>query len=173
MKRYIKSNASVFAMAFPRNVALRHLSDNSEAIRDHLIKCCVYHSIRPNDMHKWIFNELSTWLADASDVKVKHRWKPVDIESTVFGELGTDVIDARTTLRAFQRKFCDPKSDDPYPLFEITDELVIKLYNMYTAVKSACIPKLIAKTNYPKVMWGSWIEPVIQHHLADDVHFIY
>lgn len=161
VKKLIRASENVFGMSFPRAVALRHLSSDAKQIRDHIIKCIVYHDTRKDDIHHWIYDELCTWLSDASQIKCDSRLKMKDILSTTFGELGSEEGDAMVILKRFKKDHCNTASKDPYPDFEITDELVEKVYLACKQIRHICAPMLIQKSVYTKDDFYRVIQPIL------------
>lgn len=151
MKKYIKSEY-ILAMAVPRKVALKRLASDAEALRDHIIKCVVYKDIRPDDIYHWVHDEICSWLERASSVKSDSKLKKRDYLETVFSEFGNDVADARWSLQEFKKEYCI-KSANPYPDFDITDDLVEDLFITFQAIVSIAIPLLTSKETIDQETW--------------------
>lgn len=161
MKKLLRYHDNMFAMSFPRKVALQHLSDDSSAICEHVLKCILYRDIRHDDMYHWIHDELSSWLADASQIKCDSKLKLRDILDTTFGQFGNEEGDSLIILKKFRRKYCDSTSSNSYPYFEITVELVENTYETITEFKNRCAPKLLEKTVYTQEDWYNIINPIL------------
>lgn len=148
----------IYGMSFPRKTALKHLSKNAENIRDHLIKCVVYKDIRPEDLHHWIYDELCLWLTKASEIKSESRLKPKDIRTTVFGEFGDSIGDAKIILEDFKDKYCT--GTQPYPDFEITQNLIDTVYLATKKLQDVAIRRLVSDDSYSKDEWYELISPI-------------
>ena len=152
MKRYI------YAMSFPRKTALKHLSKNAEALRDHVIKCVVYKDIRKDDMYHWVHDEICNWLAKASEIKSDSKLKYCDIRETVFGEFGSSTNDAKIILEDFKDDYC--YTADPYPEFEITQDLIDKLYITIIKLEEIAIGRLLEQHSYSQEDWYELIKNI-------------
>ena len=167
MVKYIKSitrhsTTDIFAMSFPKKKALEKLDANYQQLADHVLKVILYKDIRKDDVRHWLQDEISMWLSNASNVRCKTKLKYNDYADSLFGGFGTDPLDALVTLQDFQSKYCNPKKLDAYPTFEITDELVAKVYNTYQKLMSTCIPILLKGERVSINDWYDIIKPIFK-----------
>ena len=159
MKKYIRST-SIFAMSFPRKIAHKHLSKNSESLCDHVLKCILFADIRPDQLYHWIHEEICGWLEDASEVKCDSKLKSKDYLETVFCEFGTDKQDAKVVLKSFRKHYCFD-IDDSYPDFDITIELVDKTYKIFQTFIDVCMPLLLKKDPVSQDDWYKAIHDIL------------
>ena len=167
MVRYVKMSTKnkvkdIFGMSFNRKSTLNRLSRHANDIRDHIIRVVVYKDIRKQDLHHWIHDELSNWLYRATLSKCDVKLKPKDFMDTIFMGLGKTEYDAQVTLMDFQDDFCTDKIENPYPMFEITDELVSKVYSTYVKFIDTCMPVLLKGDTVSIDDWEKIIKPVFE-----------
>lgn len=160
MKKYIKSEY-ILSMALPRKQALQHLSNDSEVLKDHVIKCILYADLRSDDMYHWIHDEISSWLEDASEIECKSKLKPKDYLDTVFSAFGTSFTDTRVLLKSFRKKYC-LRSSDPYPDFEITSDLVEQVSYTFQVLINTCIPYLSKKVPVDQETWYKIVSRILR-----------
>lgn len=159
MKRYIK-NTSIFGMALPRKQIFAKLSALSEDINIHVIKCVVYSDILPDSMHQWI-SELSAWFAQASRYKCKSKLKASDYAQTLFSAFGEDVYDADANLTGYQLINAKSIKSEGYPDFEVTQQLINKLFQTYQSIISETTPVLISGQCRTASEWVKILEPIL------------
>lgn len=160
MKKYIKSEY-ILAMAVPRKVALKRLSSDAEALKDHVIKCVLYSDIRQDDIYHWIHDEICSWLERASSVKSDSKLKQRDYLNTLFSEFGSDLSDARWALQEFKKEYCI-KSANPYPDFQITDDIVTDTYIAFQSLVKICVPLLTSKDMVDQETWYKLIHKILE-----------
>ena len=160
MKKYIKSEY-ILAMAVPRKVALKRLSSDAEALKDHVLKCILYKDVRPDDVHHWIHDEICSWLERASTIKSDSKLKAKDYYNTVFSEFGNDIADARWCLQEFKKEYCI-KSANPYPEFEITSQLVYETFAIFQTFVSTCMPYMCKKSSMDQEEWYNIVNKILR-----------
>lgn len=160
MKKYIKSEY-ILAMALPRKQALKHLANDSEQIKDHVIKCILYADTRQEDTYHWIHDEICSWLEDASEIECKSKLKPKDYLDTVFSAFGASFTDTKVLLKSFRKQYC-LRSADPYPDFEITSDLVEQVSYTFQALINICIPYLAKKEAIDQLTWYKLIHKILE-----------
>lgn len=156
----IRTSSEIYAMAFDRSTALKHLTKHSEPLLEHIIKCCIYKDIRSQDMHHWIYEEMCRWLERASEIKGKRfKLKKSDYLKTLFVEFGDSPVDYKIVLEDFRDEHCG-SVEDPYPYFDITPDVVDYVYSIATNLMNVAIPKLAAKEPISKDEWYQLINPL-------------
>ena len=158
MKRYIK-NTSIFGMALNRKDVLTKLSALSEDISVHVIKCVVYHDTLPESMHHWI-SELSAWFAQASRYKCKSKLKAIDYAENLFGAFGETLYDADANLTGYQILNAKSIHSERYPDFEVTPELIDKVFKTYQAIIDETIPIFLSGQSRTSSEWAKILEPI-------------
>lgn len=161
MKLYIRGTEDIFGMSFPRKTALKHLSHDAKAIKDHIIKCVLYADVRKDDMHHWIHDELSSWLEDASGIQCDSKLKKNDYLDTVFSEFGKTLSDVKYILKKFRKKYCEDM-ENPYPWFEIDTNVMRQVYAAFQAFISLTLPLLMEKDEVDQEVWYKIISPIFK-----------
>ena len=147
MKRLIRSISPVFCMAVDRPKAEKILKKNAETLQRHILKCVVYEDSTGNLKH-WVEDEISEYLSIANDVVLKpdsKKCKPKFYEETLFSFIGDAEIDAKTDLRLFLQDVLKTKE---YPTFEITNDLIHRLYVVYQTFVNTFVPILSKKNDF-------------------------
>ena len=159
MKRCIKAD-SIFAMSQHRKQVLQDFQDLGGIINTHIIKCVVYKDVMPEAQNHWV-NEIATWIADANSIKCKSRLKEKDYRNFLFGSFGDDIEDARRNINRFRLRNGRLLNSEPYPDFQITDELVDALFDAYIGIVNACVPILISGQVKTTHEWKQLIDPIL------------
>lgn len=159
MKRYIRSD-SIFAMSQSRKQVLQDFQDLGGIINTHIIKCVAYGDTMPNDIQHWQ-HEIATWIADANSIKCKSKLKERDYRDILFGSFGNDIEDARRNLKRFKLRNGRLLNAEPYPDFDITDDMVDKLFDTYRDLVDACTPILVSGKINTINRWQQLIEPIL------------
>ena len=139
----------IYAMSFTRKDVLKRLESMSEEISDHIIKCVVY----KNDLGQldhWA-GEISTLLNRANRARSKTKLKEKDYYTTLFSTFGDDESDADINLDYFRNRYC--KKYSQYPDFEITHELAVSLYRVYSYIIEQSLNILLSTNIQPIYEW--------------------
>jgi len=139
MKRYIT------AMSFPRKKCLERFDRVSANIYTHVMKCVIYKDVLPDLLDHWC-SEIGAWLNYANDTKCSSKLKEADY-LTIFADFGNEVSDSRINLALFKadnKKLLSKHSDDAYPDFEITTQLVNEVTRFCADVVSMALPILMS-----------------------------
>lgn len=159
MKRYVRAD-NIFAMSQSRKQVLQDFQDLGGIINTHIIKCVVYGNTLSNDLPHWI-HEIATWIADANSIKCKSKIKEKDYRDMLFGSFGDDLEDAWRNLRRFKLRNGRLLNSEPYPDFDITDEMVDKLFDAYQDLVDVCVPILVSGKPQTINKWQQLITPVL------------
>lgn len=147
MKRVILNK--VYGMSLERDKAVSKMSSLSDRIEEHLLKCLVYKD-SINDYRHWVDDELATWISLVNDITIKpkdKKLKAMDYQSNLFGGLGDTYADANFALHLFRSNHADSrKCKEPYPYFDITNELISATLDAFMDVQST-LCKVLAKKN--------------------------
>lgn len=159
MKRYVMSN-SIFAMSQSRKVILNRLVALSDVINRHIIECVVYRETKASILHHWT-HEVAVWLQRANVLKCKSKMKARDYKDSLFGYFGTDGEDARINIENYQLWNARSMNPTPYPDFEITEDMVNNLFNVYQELMDTCIPILVSGEELSVGEWEKLITPIL------------
>lgn len=143
MFRVVQNSEAIYAMSHPKKIVLSRLCDLTEQINKHVIKCVVYQYATTTDPEHWV-HEIAAWINKANCYKCKSKLTEQDYEDTLFGAFGDELYDAKINLLEFRDKNVKYRSIGQYPDFEITDELVAKLFETYQQILAISIPQLIS-----------------------------
>ena len=149
-------------LATSRNVAIGRIESYSELIFEHIIKILVYGNTS-NNLDHWII-EISTWLTHISSMKIKTKTgklKAQEYYDLLFGSIGEDEHDITVMLKFMQTELCVKKS---YPKFEVTVDLVNKVYTVLTNLGNNISFMLADRRIYNSVAFSSII-----HDQLDEV----
>lgn len=133
-------------MSFPLSVVKDKLSSNSKVLNEHVIKCVVYKDSL-NCLDHWI-DEITTWAYEASKHRCKSKIKSKVYEGTLFAWFGNDKTDCESNLLGFYSKFVIQLKK--YPKFEIDQELISQLLDVYIHLKSSLINMYTTPWTYSK-----------------------
>lgn len=159
MKRLIISSENILGMSFPRKEALFKMESLSEEINEHIIQCVVYKELRYLTIDHWV-GELATWMNRVNKIKCSSKLKKRDYLDTAFGSVGDSLIDADVNIDAYKLKNQKKTKDEQYPDFEITDELLKKLYDKYVEVIEISLPILMSKEILSIPQWKEILLPI-------------
>ena len=160
MKRYIK-NKSIFGMSFPRKKALKLISDLADNIDEHIMECVVYQDMLSTTSHHWI-SELAVWMCKVNRIHCSSKLKERDYIDSLFSAFGTTKEDAELNLSAYYSRIHRNGYYKDYPDFEITDELIDSLFEVYTQIKSICLPILVSGEEKTIHEWIAILEPIFK-----------
>lgn len=133
----------IFAMAHSRKDVLARLSNLSDELSEHIIKCMVYGD-QYNSYNHWI-TEISNFLTEASRLESKSgKLSYNDYDRTLFKSFGTTMSDAKSNLNQFRRDYCYKSSK--YTKFIVSDDMIDVLYYIYCEFKKFFIPAFQAKS---------------------------
>ena len=161
MKRIVRTTQSIYGMAFPRSDALFKMKSYSNKINEHTIECVVYKQIKYLTVNHWV-NELSAWMGRVNKIKCDSRLKARDYVQNVFGSFGSDILDAEVNLDEYRIRNLDKPEDKQYPDFEISNDLILQLYNAYQSVIRTSLPLLMSKEIYSVDEWKTNLLPIFQ-----------
>lgn len=142
MKFKVKS--SLNEMAFNRSVAIRRVQSYADTLFEHLLKCVVFGDTTGNLTH-WINEEIAVYLSDISEIEVKTKngkLNKIDYETALLSDIGENLQDYKSTISSIRASW---RKRDKYPFFPITNELVNKMYIMYTSIIKQCSEIFIQK----------------------------
>lgn len=159
MKRYIRAD-NIFAMSQSRKVVLNRLVALSDVINRHIIECVVYRDSLSSTLPHWV-HEIAVWLQRANTLKCKSRLKARDYEDSLFGYFGDDKEDARNNLIMYQLWNARSMNPDRYPDFEITDDMVDRLFSVYRDITTVCEQTLVSGEMLSVNEWGNLISPIL------------
>lgn len=160
MKVLIKRHANVYGAAMYRSEAISTLSNMKDTVGEHIIKCVVYHDERPDTLMHWV-KEISACLKHADKITGRCALKERDYLEHLFGSFGDTREDAEWTLDNYQFKNERRPEHEQYPEFEITDELVNRLYAISRAIIGVSLPWLMSKTKHSMAEWTALISPIL------------
>lgn len=147
MKRWIHSRTeTVFCMSLPRGKVKDKIEAISDIVLAYVCKCVLYADIT-GDYNHWVEGELANWISMINDLTVKpgnKKLKEHDYDKFLLSGFGNDMADARINLNLFYNDF--RKSSEPYPEVNITNEMVVKMYNVTTKFHET-IPKMLSQAN--------------------------
>lgn len=149
----------IYAMAEDRRKILDTAYNYSSKIADHIMKCVVYGKSH-QDYNGWIEEITNKYIADINAMKPKKgfKMKPRDYKNNLFAGIGTEVQDAKRELMRFRRKYTNLEKD-PYPDFEITQELYFRLFDAYWDLADVLSKKL-----------GKYKEETASAEIIADIH---
>ena len=93
-------------------------------------------------------------------IKCSSKLKKRDYLDTAFGSVGDSLIDADVNIDAYKLKNQKKTKDEQYPDFEITDELLKKLYDKYVEVIEISLPILMSKEILSIPQWKEILLPI-------------
>lgn len=160
MKRCIK-NASIFGMSFSRKEAIDKMKAFSPRINEHVVEGVVYKELRGLTLHHWA-NEIATPLCRINKMKCDSKIKESDIRKNLFGSFGTCLDDAEINLAVYQAKNLELPIAKQYPDFEITDDLIMKLFKVYQSILDISISILLSKEVKSLTEWAAIIEVILK-----------
>lgn len=151
MKRYIRYNFEspltyIFGMASTRDAVISRLKSYSKTLTYHIIKCVIYGD-STGDLDHWIHDEICEYLAIANNLYIKpknKKLKVIDYENSLFSMMGDSEIDAQNCLREF-RLYNNRTSK--YPAFDITSDMVDRLYSTFQSIIHKMCPILATSNN--------------------------
>ena len=162
MKQYIR------AFALPRKKAINKLDSYSEQLDEHIIKCIIFGTYRPESFDHWA-HEVCTWIHSCDSANISGaKLKPKDYEDSLFGYFGDTEQETRENLVQFisgnlyRNHKKDPKGALPY--FKINDTMVNNLYNCYNDIKDTCIPILQTSKVHPISYWKTIVKSILIEH---------
>lgn len=146
MKRYIIGKQKIYGMAFERRRAVDSLYNLSDELSRHIIKCIAYGNTL-NCLSHWI-KEICNFLSIANRITIKpnnKKLKESDYLNTLFSSMGTDLADAQIQIESFI--LFNAHSQEPYPPFELTDEISAQVFNAFNSVKDYMLPILTSSNS--------------------------
>ena len=144
-RRKIESSEYICAMSWTRDRALSRMSERSDTLAKHLIKCVVYPD-NTRDRTHWI-QEISSYLEFANDITLKPKnRKPnkIDFEDSLFDALGNTKNDAKNSLKSF---LWENNESHQYPEFGITNQLIENVFQTFKNIHDIFIPILTQKNS--------------------------
>ena len=132
MKKYI------MAMSVSRHDARIKLENLSDVVQRHVIECVVYSGWHGTKNH-WIA-EISACMRKAGRIRCKSKLKKADYLETIFSLFGDELEDARWDLEVYKDSHVRKAQ---YPDFEIIDELVQTLFEVYNKFVSCSLEQLM------------------------------
>ncbi len=133
--KQLKKEGYAFEMAYDRSYVIKKVRAKGPTIGEHILKCVVYSNDEQNVNH-WI--EEIAWeldILDDYDLKPKgKKLKPETYEELLKLDFGESPKDMRTQLKEFSFTYTRDSSKKKYPKFEITQELIEKLFRVYIAI---------------------------------------
>lgn len=144
MKRLVINHEYVKSMSTSRNRAIELASRYSTTLAEHVAKCVIY-SNTTNNLEHWV-GEISHKLSIVNQITLKPSGKklnPKSYEDTIFDSMGTDRADTYILLEDLHHQY-----ENTYPEFDITDELVDRLFRVFNKMKKTIIPILASKNDY-------------------------
>ncbi len=152
MKRLIHGSEAILGMAYERPKGLSILRKNADTLSNHVLKCVAYGN-STGDLSHWVEDEIADYLRIANEVYLKpksNKPKKSDFISTLFATFGDDARDAKCNLLQFLVDNRKRKFDKQYPIYDVTVELIQRLYTAYQNLIEAMIPILTTKNDYDK-----------------------
>lgn len=152
---------SIFAMSTERKRAISRMNGNSDKLASHLIKCVIYDDSL-SCLNHWI-SEICEYLAIANDFRIKpagKKLKPNDYMDSIFSAFGDDIVDASINARQF--RLDNDHKMDPYPDFEVTDRLVICIFETFQNIIKNFIPILTSNNH----MSSKDFEPIVRKSIV-------
>lgn len=137
---YLK-NVILNEMAYSRKWTIDRLNSLSAPIIEHIIKCAVYENTT-NNLNHWI-EEIADYLDEANSIEVKtsaSKLKEKDYLQNLFYYQGENKKDIRVQLINFRR-------NKNYSNYEITQELINKVTNIFQAIAIQASNILATKNN--------------------------
>lgn len=136
----------ILGMSSYRKKYIEKLESYSDKLEEHVLKCIVYPENNSKD--EWI-KEISAWLLRPCITTVKPKGKKLkadDYRDSIFSCFGDEKVDAELSLAWFKDVFISkPENKKKYPDFEITDELVNKVFNTYNKFIKIFLPLFTSK----------------------------
>ena len=133
----------VLANTMKRSDALASVSAFKDMLEDHLTKMAVYRDDL-NCLDHWI-REVSSILSKCGNYKTKSgKLSCDDYETNLFSYEEFDLNDAQHIAESFEQ---DNETYHEYPEFEVTSEVVERVYRMFSQVISF-FPKYLADKKY-------------------------
>ena len=152
----------IYGMSYDRRKILDDAYSYSEKIADHIMKCVVYGK-QHKDYEHWIKDELcNKWFKDINDkTPKKHSGiKPDAYKKNLFAYMGDEVQDAKRDLMHFKRKYVE-KAKNPYPDFEITQDLYFRVFDAYWKLADVISKKI-----------GKYKESTAEQDIVSDIHSV-
>ena len=146
-------------MSYPRKQLTDKLTSLSKVLNQHVIECVVYRDVRKDTISHWV-TELAAWMNKVNRLKCSSTFKAKNYKNTLFGEFGTTIDDAEMNLWLYQQLNEKYNATKQYPAFEITPELVNKLYITYTDIVSISLPILCSKDVKSANEWYRLLKPI-------------
>lgn len=132
----------IYGMSYKSKYAKSNLQTRSSALNDRIMKCAVYQD-STGDLNHWL-DGISEILSFANDMTIKpsaRKLSKTDYLDNLCGTFGDELSDARVNLKGFHGQH----SGEDYPEFDITDELVEKLFSYYQIIITKIVPILATK----------------------------
>lgn len=142
--KIIKTNNELFEMAMPRKIAFEKIEKYNKEITSHIMKCIVYPYSR--DLDHWV-KEIANLFTIINRVVLKQsspKFEYQEYRDSVFGYFGDEKYDCANELDDFHYEYVMLKH---YPDFEITNDLVNKLYEFVSNLSDEVIKIFITKNN--------------------------
>ena len=160
MKLSIKRRANIYGMAMDRKRAIKVMCSLNDVINDHIIECVVYHEERSSTLAHWV-EEIAAYLNQIDGIKCCSQLKKRDYMESVFSPFGDARGDAKWNLSYYKFRNARKSKENQYPDFEITEELIDKLYATYQAVITNGLPWLMSKTEHSMEEWENLLSPIL------------
>ena len=124
-----------YEMTYDRNFVIGRVRSKGPSIGEHILKCVVY-SEDIKLVYHWA-NEVADELEILDQYGLKPKGKK--LKAAVYSELlkadfGESVKDMKVQLMEFRNTYTKTNSKKQYPRFEITPELIVRLFRTYTNI---------------------------------------
>lgn len=131
----------IIEMSQKRNFCIKRIESYTDEIYEHIIECVVYAEYRYHRKH-WI-DELAAWfdIINSAKMNKNKKFSFEKYKDLVFNGFGTDKYDALANLKDYKAKNLIKinKGKKAYPDFNITDNMVEKLFKVYqTFIEKYC-----------------------------------
>lgn len=162
----IFNRTSIYAMSMDRSRALKRIDGFSEVLPEHIIKCVVYGNTT-NDLHHWVCHEICGYLGIVNEITVRpndKKLKASDYASSLFGFMGDAWNDAYVALGTYA---LENERSKQYPAFEVTDELVDRVFFAFQSIITDTVPIFTTKNNMKREDFIPIVCRALQLNIAD------
>ena len=160
MKVVVRKCRDTFDKIQYKYEAIDRLRAVKDIINDRIIECVAYPDMCRRTREYWA-SEIAARLKQIDTFTDCTILKRRDYLEYLFGPFGDAKDDAEWNLSNYKFRNERRPEHEQYPDFEITDELVDKLYETYQAIMSASLPLLVSKTKHSMTEWTSLISPIL------------
>ena len=142
-----------------RLAVLQHISRIVDGLRlnEQVIKCVVYGNTANSSEYAYWIHMIAGCLKRIEHIRPVFRLDKENYLDFVFGEFGNEMCDAELKLLDFQSS---PSTQ--YDAFEITDKLVITLFNTYRKLIDSALPLYLSADVHDANTWLAVVQSIFQ-----------